>query len=474
MNVSTPTVVRGRLETGGDRFPITVSEVHAHTLMVHFEDPRLRPRGGTHFDRLTLSYEGRDLDLGPCSLADREPPRRRKSDRPLDEADGRVLFDQAIYDFRMLFRGGRVSNLTQRLDQLPVALARQSKVRPAFRHLVSEIRYDFQVYKSVFDELERGIAPEPLETRLKLRDTAVRSHYPHFKAFFDERLDLLEENVRSESRETHAVHGFFLRRQMWDLIGFSEFLLRTNLKPRGYAGDSGMMRMLYEPDFRGSTVFARFMHRHPLDTPAAEAVRNRRGLLAAAMARARTEPAHQGFRTRVLSVGSGSAFELNDVLTGPAAFEQYSFVLVDQDPEALGEADEVITGLETRHGCLAEVTLECDSVRTMLRDEAHARRWGKFHLAYAVGLFDYLTDPVAKVVLARLYDVLEPGGTLVVGNFHRHHRTRVYMEYWMDWVLCCRNEDELLGLARDLPGAECRLEFESSGSQMFLFIRRTA
>jgi extracellular factor (EF) 3-hydroxypalmitic acid methyl ester biosynthesis protein len=171
-------------------------------------------------------------------------------------------------------------------------------------------------------------------------------------------------------------------------------------------------------------------------------------------------------------VACGSAYELNDVLTSAAAFEQYSFVLVDQDPEALAEADEVITGLETRHGCLAEVTLECDSVRTMLRDDAAAHRWGKFHLAYALGLFDTLTDPVARVVLERLYEVLEPGGTLVIGNFHRHHRTRTYMEYWMDWVLCHRTEDQLLALARGLPGAECRIEFEPTGSQMFLFVRR--
>jgi extracellular factor (EF) 3-hydroxypalmitic acid methyl ester biosynthesis protein len=284
----------------------------------------------------------------------------------------------------------------------------------------------------------------------------------------------LEENVRNEPKETRAVHGFFLRKQMWDLIGCSEFLLRTNLKPRGYPGDSQMMGMIYEQQFHGPTVFSRFVHHHPLDTPAAEAVRNRRGLVATAMAAAARAAAERGSRARVLSVASGSAHELQDVLVSPEAFEKFSLVLVDQDPEALVEADEIVAALEARHGCPADVTLECDSVRTMLRDADPARRWGKFQLVYAMGLFDYLTQPVASAVLARLYELLQPGGELLVGNFHRHHRTRVYMEYWMDWVLCCRSEDELLALARHLPGAECRLEFEATGSQMFLHVRRTA
>jgi extracellular factor (EF) 3-hydroxypalmitic acid methyl ester biosynthesis protein len=473
VTLNTPAmVVKGRLEQGGISLPITVREVHAHTLTVHFEDPKVRPKGGTHFDRLKLSYDGHDLDLGPCQFAERETPRRRKSDRPVEEGEGRVFFDQAIYDFRMLFRGGRVTDLTQRLDQLPVVLGRQGKVKPAFRHLVSELRYDFQVYRGVFDELERGLAPEPPDTRWRVQDTAVKQHYAHFKKFFDDRLELLEEEVRNESRETHAVHGFFLRKQMWDLISLSEFLLRTNLKPRGYAGDSRMLRLVYEDEFRGPTVFSRFLHRHPLNTPAAEAVRNRRAMLAHAMGLADKLAFGRGSRARILSVASGSAWELNDVLNRPAAFERFSLVLVDQDPEALAEADEVIAALEGRHGCAADVTLECDSVRTMLRDADPRHRWGQFELVYAMGLFDYLTEPVARATLSRLYELVAPGGELVIGNFHRHHRTRIYMEYWMDWVLCCRTEDELLGLVQRLPDADCRIEFEPTGSQMFLRVRR--
>ena len=60
-----------------------------------------------------------------------------------------------------------------------------------------------------------------------------------------------------------------------------------------------------------------------------------------------------------------------------------------------------------------------------------------------MGLFDYLTPPVARAVLARLLDLLAPGGALVVGNFHVANRSRVYMDYWMDWPLYYRSEADL-------------------------------
>jgi extracellular factor (EF) 3-hydroxypalmitic acid methyl ester biosynthesis protein len=85
-----------------------------------------------------------------------------------------------------------------------------------------------------------------------------------------------------------------------------------------------------------------------------------------------------------------------------------------------------------------------------------------------MGLFDYLTMPVARAVLARLYDLLEPGGVLLVGNFHPSNPSRVYMEYWGDWKLLYRNEESMLELAQDLPGASASIGFDETRCQMFL------
>ncbi|GAH98529.1 unnamed protein product, partial [marine sediment metagenome] len=58
------------------------------------------------------------------------------------------------------------------------------------------------------------------------------------------------------------------------------------------------------------------------------------------------------------------------------------------------------------------------SVRTMLATRQLIKEWGQFDFIYSMGLFDYLTPPVATAVLGRLYQLLKPGGDMLIGNFH--------------------------------------------------------
>jgi extracellular factor (EF) 3-hydroxypalmitic acid methyl ester biosynthesis protein len=465
-------VLRGTLEKGAARHPIRVDRADAHSLIVSFDDRGALPTGGvSHYDQLTLSLNGQTLQLGSCTFDAQRRPARRSSDPPPEPGDGRIFFDKSIYDFRLLLRNGRISELSQRVRHLPVLLSRQGAVDPVFRSLVSRVLYDLQVFRALFDELDRNLLSEPAESREQVREVAVEQHFDAFCQFFDERLRELHHHVRHDSREVQSLHGFFLRKQVWDLIATSEFLLRTNLKPRGYAGDSEMMRMVYENGFRGASVFARFMHRHPLVTPAAQAVRNRCQVITEALARRTKDIA--GRRVRVLSVACGPAFELRSLLTSPAAFERYELVLLDQDVLALEHAQQTVTALEAVHGAQVPVELRRDSVRTMLSGHHAAESRGTFDFIYSMGMFDYLTRPVARAVLSHFYSQLKPGGTLLVGNYHPENPTRTYMEYWMDWVLCYRDEQELMDLALGLPGAECSITMEASRSQLFLEVKRT-
>jgi extracellular factor (EF) 3-hydroxypalmitic acid methyl ester biosynthesis protein len=99
---------------------------------------------------------------------------------------------------------------------------------------------------------------------------------------------------------------------------------------------------------------------------------------------------------------------------------------------------------------------------------------GRFDFIYSMGLFDYLTPPVARAVLARLFDLLRPGGVLLVGNYHVSNPGRLYMEYWLDWCLYHRTEDAFLELADGLPAASRAITFDPTGCQMFLRLERGA
>jgi extracellular factor (EF) 3-hydroxypalmitic acid methyl ester biosynthesis protein len=81
---------------------------------------------------------------------------------------------------------------------------------------------------------------------------------------------------------------------------------------------------------------------------------------------------------------------------------------------------------------------------------------------------------VARAVLARLFDLLQPGGVLLVGNYHESNPSRLYMEYWLDWCLYHRTEASFLELADGLPAARRGITFDPTGCQMFLRLERGA
>jgi extracellular factor (EF) 3-hydroxypalmitic acid methyl ester biosynthesis protein len=445
------------------RVDARVVAVSPHTLLVAFSGAA--PPSGTSFDAVEVS----GVSLGRCSFQPHpDHPLRRQDDPPAAPGDGRLMFE-TVYDFSGLVRDGSVGDVKQKLAQLPLVWQRKEGIRPAFREYVADLVYDIQAYRLLLDDIDRNLSHEPIGVRARIRYHAIGVVYPDFAAFFDAGLERLAEVTRGYTRQEHERHGFYFRRQVWDLILASPFLSRTNLKPRGYAGDSQMMQMIYDDAHRGATLFAMCMHRHPIRTAAAQAVRNRRRLIAQAV-HARLDA---GRPVRLLSVACGPATELGDLVRGPEDAARLELVLLDQDGEALAEAKAGAAAVSQRVGRPLAAEVVQQSVRTMLRPAA-ARALGDFDLVYTMGLFDYLQAPVARVVLANLYALLRPGGEIIVGNFHVKNPTRLYMDYWMDWTLVYRTEEDMLALAAPLEPAACDLGFEETGSQMFLRVRKAA
>jgi extracellular factor (EF) 3-hydroxypalmitic acid methyl ester biosynthesis protein len=456
-----PVDLTGVLLAGEKQLPIRVVGVTPYTLLVEFN---VCPASGTLFDALKLG----ELSLARCTFFEHpHHPLRRKDDPPPEPGMGRLVFE-SVYDFSNLAREGAVGDVQQKLQQLPLIWRRKEGIKTEFRDYTAELVYDLQAFRMLLDDIDRNLQQEPIEVRARIRQNAIRIVYPDFARFFDEKLARLAEVVKDYTRQEHERHGFYFRKHVWDLILCSPFLSRTNVKPRGYAGDSAMMHMLYEDTFRGASLFSMCIHRHPVQTHAAQAVRNRRGLIAARL----TPLVKQGRRVRVMSVACGPATELSDVLRAPEDAAHVELVLLDQDAEALAEALAAVNTVGTRLGISLTVRTIRESVRTMLRTPDLAAAWGRFDFVYTMGLFDYLQAPVARVVLAKLYELLEPGGELIVGNFHVGNPTRIYMEYWMDWVLVYRTEADMHELAAGLPGAMAELSFEDTRSQMFLHVRK--
>ncbi len=463
--------VAGELSDSVGLRRIRVVQALHHSLLVEFDGAALDVDTDC---QVRLGGGDRWIELGPCRYFPHSKAlHRRATDAAPWPGQGRIVPLSTVIDFRSLVERGLVVPLAERTRQLPLLLRRKDQVSPGFRAFTSDLAYDLQVFRSLLDQVDRSLQGEPAAVAEVVRGVAVEQQWSSFCALFDDGLTRLEGFAAGFDKRENELHGFYFRKHMWDLILCSGFIARTNLKPRGYAGDSEMMRMIYEDGFDGPTIFSRFMHCHPVKTAAAQAVRNRRALLGSLIGAHVADVANRpGHVVKVMSVACGPAREIADLVTSPELAQQLAFTLVDQDAEALGQAEEMVTAIAARVGVPLNVKTVRDSVRTVLRQPDLAARWGRFDFIYSMGLFDYLVGPVAQTLLAKLYDLLEPGGEIVIGNFHVGNPTRVYMEYWMDWVLFYRNEEEMLALADALPGARARISFEETKSQMFLHVTR--
>lgn len=466
-----PATIPCRLTAADGMIEAQVVWARPNSLVVAFKKGEEPPKAGAPFSEAALDLGGNWVPLGSCRYEPGDSlPRRRREDPPLDVPVGRLVFKERIYDFSGLLPRRAISDLQQRVNNLPMAWNRRHAISNEFRSFVADLLFDLQVYRSVFEELDQRLQSESPQTRTELQALAREQEYPRFRTWFDERVLELERLTSALTRPQQEQHGFYFRKQMRDFILSSEMLARTNAKPRGYAGDSEVMRLIYENAFRGPTVFAQFMHKYPLELAAAQAVRNRRRLVAE-WVRERIARHSPEKPLRVLSVACGPAEELQEILTAPGDAARVQFTLLDQDPEALTEAKVVIDRLERTLGTRLQTNLLCTSVRTMQQGGSPIEEQ-PFDFVYSMGLFDYLTDTTATAVLGWLYQRLTPGGELTVGNFHSRNPSRVFMEYWADWILWYRTEGELLRLADALPNAQSRISFEDSSCQIFLHVTK--
>ena len=217
----------------------------------------------------------------------------------------------------------------------------------------------------------------------------------------------------------------------------SPLTARSADKPRGYPGDAVMMDLIYRlsPAPAGTTSFGAHWFDYELRSIACRAARERLRYTAKTIRHYATSRRDAS----VLSLASGHCRELD--MLKKSELDQIDFTALDQDRESLSFVTQ-------RLG--PSIKVLNDSIHDFIRWDTPMR----FDLIYALGLFDYLDDFVAKKLASKAFSLLRPGGELLIGNYHPSLIDTAYMEAIMDWWLLYRNEDDLDGLVADLATTE--------------------
>ncbi len=215
-------------------------------------------------------------------------------------------------------------------------------------------------------------------------------------------------------------------------------------KPRGYAGDAGLIDHIYGLGHASraphpATLTGR-IYAWNVNTPGCRAARRRREIIAAeidmAAMRQRSQPAS------VLSVACGHLREA-DLAVAIRDGSIGRFIALDQDKESLAEVDRAYShlGVEPIVGTVRSIIAR----KTVFSD---------MDFVYAAGLYDYLVAPIGMRLISRMFEFLRPGGRLLVANFSPALPGIGYMETFMDWRLIYRTGEEMRELFSDLPAEE--------------------
>ena len=246
-----------------------------------------------------------------------------------------------------------------------------------------------------------------------------------------------------------------------EVIHRAPFTKRAYDKPRGYPGDAVVLDWIYgyETLPAGAPPLVVELHRWEAQTPSCVSVRNRKALLAEAVDAVAAERRRP---IRAMAVACGhlrEAAESDAVKSGAVA----DYFALDQDRVSLATAAQTSPAIRPIHA----------SVRSIL---ANKIRCADLDFVYAAGLYDYLGDAVAIQLTSKLFQMLAPGGRLLVANFNPDLRDIGYLEACMDWQLIYRADDQLAHCAGAIASEDvqsAQVFREPAGNISFLQIDRT-
>ncbi len=353
------------------------------------------------------------------------------------------------------------------------------RVVPDFKVVVADLQNLLLDLRRWFEQVELGVRSQPSGDRLKTEREVIQELQGLVLPTVSPLLERFEEIARSQvDQELQPVHRSYIRRQIHPVVLCSPFIYRTYQKPLGYAGDYEMVNMMLRDPYEGSSMFAKMLNCIFLNTPPVVAHRNRITYLTEKLVDETRRVARAGRVARIFNLGCGPAREVQDFLIQEEVSERASFVLLDFNDETLLHTNRILDDIKMRYRRSTPIQTSMKSVHQLLKESVRPGpdlQPGRYDFVYCAGLFDYLSDRICKRLMNIFYDLLAPGGLLLVTNVDFSNPSRNWMEYVLEWHLVYRDRKLLEALAPDeAPAGVFSVNAEATGVNIFIEVRKPA
>lgn len=252
-----------------------------------------------------------------------------------------------------------------------------------------------------------------------------------------------------------------------ELIGGASWR-RSYLKPMGYPGDYQIMNYMYDAKPEGASLRDQFLHM--LGVIAGKPIVSRMEKLAelvvdkaALLQRAAPDP------MRIMSIGCGPARELEQILDRAEPDTRWRAMLIDQEVSALEFATRNAAALSA--GGRLEVSGLNVSFKELFSAAPYRSETANQDVIYSAGLVDYFNPLLARKFVHRMYDLLRPGGRLIIGNVNNARTGTLWpMEFILDWSLYFRSRKEMVDMASSVEGADVSIVEDDLQAIYFLVV----
>jgi len=280
----------------------------------------------------------------------------------------------------------------------------------------------------------------------------------------------LHKTFPSFHEEAYPIHRKYcqvmLRNVLIDNVEVNRHVLH---KPFDYAGDFMLLNYYY--DFHdkhlGITTYEKLLNHYSLNLFIAKSVVRRKEFFK----RKIRDVIRSKDQARILSVGSGSAKELTELLREERITKDFWFDCLDFEKESIRCVKKELGGITKEAKKHLNITYINKGLRELVMENKFD--FGKqYDLIYSSGLFDYLKDRIATRMIHNLFAILDEGGELIVTNASAEDgHERMYYGMLGEWDLLYRRPADLLNWSAELAGVKETAIIDPGAKNSFLFLR---
>jgi extracellular factor (EF) 3-hydroxypalmitic acid methyl ester biosynthesis protein len=345
-------------------------------------------------------------------------------------------------------------------------------VAPDFKVAVADMQtflHDLQLW---LGKVQLAIQAMPPKRQAELEHNALEHLSAPAMKSLTALFEKFEELISQIEPSSLAAHSLFAKRALHPLVLCAPFMHRTFVKPLGYAGDYEMVRMMTDPPFQGSTLYAKLLNGFFVNTPPVVAHRNRIDTLLRHLQAETLRVSRDGKRVRIFNLGCGPAMEIQRFMTSFAPSNMVDFTLLDFNAETVQFAKQILGQIKDKNRRQTKLSIVKKSVAQLIKDSSSFKK-NSYDLVYCAGLFDYLPDSVCSMLLNTFYELTAPGGKVLVSNVDVCNPSRGWMECMVDWYLTYRDAKQMYEIIPESVAQDfVKVYSEPSSVNIFAEIRK--